>query len=143
MKSIGKVEVDVKSAARILIVDDNADVRMDLRTLLDLIENVEVAGEANNGSEAILRAQEIHPDITVMDLEMSNQNSSLINAEFEGCLAIRLLKKIQPGMNIFVLTVHDYRKARLAAIEAGADAFLIKGRDTETLIKKIRNYKRK
>ena len=53
------------------------------------------------------------------------------------------IKESQPETVIFVLTVHDYEQAVKAAMEAGADAFLVKGRDTAKLLEMIREYEKK
>ena len=136
----------MKTKTRILIADDNADVRADLRILLTLAEKIEVVGEAATGKDAILLSKSIHPDIIVMDLEMSMSSSGKENAggdEFEGIQAIRSIKEDDPETAILVLTVHDYEQALKAANEAGADAFLVKGRDTVKLLELIRKYEKK
>ena len=136
----------MKTKTRILIADDNADVRADLRILLTLAEKIEVIGEAATGREAILLSESLHPDIIVMDLEMSMSSSGKKNAggdELEGIQAIRKIKESQPETVIFVLTVHDYEQAVKAAKEAGADAFLVKGRDTAKLLELIKEYEKK
>jgi DNA-binding NarL/FixJ family response regulator len=127
-----------------LITDDNADVRADLRTLLSLEEKIEVIREAASGRDAFLLSQAFHPDIIVMDLEMSSTGKNVTcSDELDGIQAIRNIKANQPETTIFVLTVHDYKKAEQAALAAGADAFLVKGRDTEKLIEMIKEFKRK
>jgi len=136
----------MKTKTRVLIADDNADVRVDLQTLLSLSENIEVVGEAANGKDAILLSKSLHPDIIVMDLEMSIQNSEKKIAgeeELEGNRAIKNIKESQPETAIIVLTVHDYQQAQNEAEEAGADAFLVKGRDTAKLLELIRKYEKK
>jgi len=132
----------MKNKTRILIVDDNADVRADLRVLLNLAEKTEVIGEAATSREAILLTESHHPDIIVMDLEMSRANSEekiFGGIELDGIRTIQNIKESQPETLIFVLTVHDYDQAVKAAKEAGADAFLVKGRDTAQLLELIKN----
>ena len=136
----------MKSKTRILIVDDNADVRADLQVLLTLAENIEVVGEAATGGDAILLSESLHPDIIVMDLEMGMHNSENKfdgGEALEGIWAIKNIKEFQPETVVFVLTVHDYKQAVKAAKEAGADAFLVKGRDTAKLLELIRKYEKK
>jgi DNA-binding NarL/FixJ family response regulator len=130
----------MKAKTRILIADDNSEVRSDLRTLLTLLEKVEVIGEAATGVDAIQLSLSIHPDIIVMDLEMSMRGSGkefTKSDELEGIQTIRFIKEKQPETEIFVLTVHDYEKAEKAALAAGADVFLVKGRDTRKLLEMI------
>ena len=136
----------MKAKTRILIDDDNANVRADLRILLSLAEKIEIIGEASSGREAILLSKSLHPDIIIMDLEMSMSSSGKKNAgsdELEGIQAIRTIKESQPETTIFILTVHDYQQAVDAAMEAGADAFLVKGRDTAKLLDLINEYEKK
>jgi len=136
----------MKAKTRILITDDNANVRSDLRTLLTLTKNIKVIGEAASGRDAILLSLSFHPDIIVMDLEMNMSSFRKKNTsgdELEGIQTIRNIKENQPGTEIFVLTVHDYEKAEQAALASGADAFFVKGRDTEKLLQMIKEYKRK
>ena len=135
----------MKTKTRVLIADDNADVRADLQTLLTLAEMIEVVGEAANGKDAILLSESLHPDIIVMDLEMSMHNLEKRRPggdELAGNRAIKIIKESQPETAIFVLTVHDYQQALQAAKVAGADAFLVKGRDTAKLLELIRKYKK-
>ncbi len=136
----------MKNRTRILIADDNADVRADLRTLLSLLEGIDIVGETATGKEAILLAESLQPDIIVMDLEMSldhSENEGAGNDEFEGIRAIKKIKENRPITLIVVLTVHDYQQAVNEANEAGADAFMVKGRDAEKLLEVIKKYKTK
>ncbi len=131
----------MRTKTRILIADDNADVRADLRMLFTLTEDVEVVGEAATGNETILFSKLLTPDIIVMDLEMSMDNPEKENDRRGELVGIRALKKIKtnmPGILIVVLTVHDYEQAVKAAKAAGADAFLVKGRDTVKLLEMIK-----
>jgi DNA-binding NarL/FixJ family response regulator len=136
----------MKEITRLMIVDDNANVSADLKTLLSLMENVEVIGEATDNDSAVAQSLDLYPDIIVMDLEMKRKyqlGKNEIENEIEGYLTIKILKKNQPNLTIIVLTDHDYKETELAAFEAGANAFLIKGKDTKKLLEMIRSYKRK
>ena len=119
---------------RVLIVDDSPTVREDLRTLLSLLEGVEVVGEASGAAGAIPLTIEVAPDVIIIDLEMGGSAS----AELDGLQAIRELKRVRPSASVYVLTVHGYPAARLAALHAGADLFFIKGQDTDGLLRAIR-----
>jgi DNA-binding NarL/FixJ family response regulator len=113
---------------RVLIVDDVERVRQDLRTLLTLIGNIQVVGEAQNGSEGVQQAQILHPDLILMDLEMPI---------LDGYEAARQIKASRPSCRIIALTIHDYESARLNAIEAGMDGFIVKGAPIESLVRII------
>jgi two-component system, NarL family, response regulator DegU len=136
----------MKNRTRILIADDNADVRADLRTLLSLLEEIDIVGETASGNDAILLVDSFQPDIIVMDLEMSmshSKNESAGYDELDGIRAIKKIKANHPHTLIIVLTVHDYQQAVNEANKAGADAFLVKGRDTEKLLEVIKKYETK
>jgi DNA-binding NarL/FixJ family response regulator len=113
---------------RMLIVDDVAQVRQDLRTLLTLSCAVEVVGEAANGQEAITQAEVFLPDVILMDLEMPS---------LDGYLATRQIKNLYPTLKIIALTVHGYPEAREKALQAGVDTFIVKGEPVESLVQAI------
>jgi DNA-binding NarL/FixJ family response regulator len=122
---------------RILIVDDVAQVRQGLVTLLKLASartapEIEVIGEAQNGGEAVQQTQVLHPDVILMDLEMPF---------IDGYEAARQIKTSWPSCRIIALTIHDYESARLRAINAGMDDFIVKGAPLETLIRVISGQK--
>ena len=113
---------------RVLIVDDVAQVRRDLRTALTLSGDIEIIGEASNGVEVIRLAQLLSIDAILMDLEMP---------VMDGYEATRQIKACYPECRVVALTVHDYESARTKAILAGADDFLVKGAPVEKIIQSI------
>jgi len=114
---------------RILIVDDVPQVRQGLRTVLDLMEDIEVIAEASNGLEAVQLAKQLTPDIVVMDLEMP---------VMDGFEATRQIKDRHLAGGVVVLTIHSSRHARERAESVGVDAFVEKGAAIETLVEAIR-----
>jgi len=116
------------AARRLMIVDDIPQVRADLSTLLELAGDIEIVGEASNGSEAIAQAASLKPDAILMDLEMPLMN---------GYEATRRIKEELPACRVIALTVHGYPEARQRACQAGADAFIIKGEPLAALLKEI------
>src|SRR5512137_1007176 len=99
------------TSIRVLIVDDMAQVRRDLRTVLPLAGEVaglqiEVVGEAGDGQEAVQRAAALRPDIVLMDLEMPVMG---------GCEAARQIKTHSPGCRVIALTIHGDETARQQA----------------------------
>ncbi|MCL4559129.1 MAG: response regulator transcription factor [Chloroflexi bacterium] len=118
---------------KILIVDDYASVRADLRTILELLNDVIVVGEAATGEEALRQAKSLEPDIVLMDLEMPGMN---------GWSAIRSIKASPQAPKIYVLTVHGDPAAEQAAFRAGADAFFVKGQDSDHLLKKLLSFRK-
>jgi DNA-binding NarL/FixJ family response regulator len=113
---------------RVLIVDDNPQVRKELRTLLPLAGDIEVVGEAADGLQAIRLAQALQPEVVLIDLEMP---------VLDGYEAMRQIKAVLPSCRVVTLTVHGYEAARLRAIEAGADVFLEKGAPLGALVHAI------
>lgn len=102
----------------VLIVDDVAAVRMSLRTALTLAGNIEIAGEAANGVEAVRLAETLKPAVVLLDLEMP---------EMDGYDAARRIKACCPACRVIALTVHDYESARQRASRSGVDEFVVKG----------------
>lgn len=127
----------MENILRILVVDDNTEVRNDLRLIVNLIDGVEVIGEADAAGDAVQKANDLKPALIIMDLELGKSG----NCEMDGTKATRMIKKTQPGTIIFVLTVHDYEPARQAAFQAGADAFFVKGIEINDMLNAIRNLR--
>lgn len=113
---------------RVLIVDDNPQVRQELRTLLPLTGDIEIVGEAADGLQAVRLAQALQPEVVLMDLEMPG---------LDGYEATRQIKAGLPSCRVVTLTVHGYEAARLRAMEAGADVFLEKGAPLGALVNAI------
>jgi DNA-binding NarL/FixJ family response regulator len=121
------------TSIRVLIVDDMAQVRRDLRTVLPLAGQaaglqIEIVGEAGNGQEAIWQAEALRPDAVVTDLEMP---------VMDGYQATHEIKARYPSCRVIALTVHGYEAARQKAIQAGVDVFIVKGAPVETLVQAI------
>lgn len=117
----------MSSSTRILIVDDHAQVREDLRMVFQLAGGIDVVGEAGDGQEAISKAQALHPDVILMDLKMPGMDS---------LEAIRAIKAEDLG-KVVVLTLYGFPALREAARKAGCDGYLIKGADISTIVNTI------
>ncbi len=116
---------------QILIVDDRAVVRAELRNLLELSGTITVVGEAENGWEAIRQAEALHPDIVLMDLEMPGMDG------FEATLRI---KNQRLARVVIVFSVHGSAQDQQRAKEAGADAYIVKGTDLFTILKTFEQF---
>jgi two-component system response regulator DesR len=114
---------------RILLVDDSAQVRQDLRSMLALWEGIDVAGEAANGQEGVALEEALSPDVVLMDLAMP---------VMDGFEAARRIKARRPGCRIVALTVHAGEEDRRLALLAGVDAFVVKGAPVATLMQCLR-----
>ncbi len=105
------------SKKTILIAEDHTILREGLRSLLNTDQNFEVVGEAEDGREAIRVSEKLRPDLVLMDLTMPKMN---------GLEAIKEIKRRSPSSKILVLTVHKTEEYILAALEAGADGYVVK-----------------
>ena len=116
-----------------LIADDHAIVRKGIRALLSEAGGFEVVGEASNGQEAVLRAEETHPDVILMDLLMP---------VMDGIEATRQITSQQPQVRILVLTSFAADNKVFPAIKAGALGYLLKDSTPDELVRAIRQVHR-
>ena len=108
----------------VLIVDDHGVVRQGLRTYLQLLDDIEILGEAENGFDAVKQARLLQPDIVLMDLEMPQMN---------GVEATRQILALNKRTNVIVLTSFSDDELVFPAIEAGATGYLLKDVDPAEL----------
>jgi DNA-binding NarL/FixJ family response regulator len=118
---------------RVLLVDDHALFREGLASLLSSQPDIEVVGEAEDGLEALVMAQELQPDIILMDVTMPG---------CDGLEATRLIKEAVPDVKIVMLTVHDDDDRLFEAIRSGAVGYLLKSTASEALMPKLRGVMR-
>ena len=109
---------------RVVIADDQRVVREGLRTLLGLLEGVEVVGVAADGDEAVQLALEHRPDVILMDLRMPR---------CDGVEAIRRLRSDAPMIKMLVLTTYADDRSVLDALRAGARGYLTKDAGAEEI----------
>ena len=121
--------VENTARIRILIVDDREQVRQDLKTVLGLVEGLEVIGEAADGLEALHQAEELGPDVVLMDLVMPRM---------DGFEATRRIKDRCLARGVVALTVYGDTTTRKRAASVGVDAFVEKGASIQTLSEIIR-----
>lgn len=125
----GNVNGSGTRTVRLLLVDDQPAVRRGLRIWLSLEPDLEVVGEASDGSEAISLTQALRPDVVLMDVEMPGM---------DGISGTAALRSLAPQSAVVILTLHDDAATRTRAREAGAAAFVAKHRMEETLLAEIR-----
>jgi two-component system, NarL family, response regulator LiaR len=113
---------------RVLIVDDHAIVRKGIRALLATEHDIEVIGEAGDGSEAVGQVQAFCPDVILMDLMMP---------KMDGIEAIGQITAQQPGVRILVLTSFAADDKVFPAIKAGALGYLLKDSGPQELVRAI------
>lgn len=107
---------------RVLIVDDHAIIRRGVRSILRVMPEWEVSGEAATGEEAIRLTNELNPDVVLMDISMPGMG---------GLEATRVIRRTKPETKILLLTLHDSLEWVETALNAGARGYLLKS-DTES-----------
>jgi DNA-binding NarL/FixJ family response regulator len=114
---------------RVLLVDDHGVVRRGLRGYLELLDDIEVVGEADNGLTGVAAAAELVPDVVLMDIVMPL---------LDGIGAITRIKAAQPQVQIVALTSFIEEDKVLAALEAGASGFILKDAEADDVAAAIR-----
>jgi DNA-binding NarL/FixJ family response regulator len=114
---------------RVLVVDDHQVVRHGLRTFLDVLDDIEVVGEAADGREAVERAEALAPDVMLLDLQLPS---------VDGVEALRMLRDRENPTRVLVLTSFTDPAKVVPALRAGAAGYLFKDVDPEALAQAIR-----
>ena len=121
-----------ENTIRIMIVDDHAVVRSGLTAFLSVMPDLEMVGEAENGEQAVVRAELIKPDVILMDLMMP---------VMDGVSAIRAIKTKSPSIQIIALTSFQEDELVQNALKAGAIGYLMKNVSARELAAAIRAAK--
>jgi DNA-binding NarL/FixJ family response regulator len=116
------------NSIRVLVVDDHVIVRNGLEQLLATTDNIELVGFAGNGQEAIDAVRELQPDVGLMDLSMPIM---------DGIDATRAITAQWPTTKVVVLTSFSEQQRVLAALDAGADGYVLKHADPEQILAAI------
>jgi DNA-binding NarL/FixJ family response regulator len=114
----------------ILIADDNLFIREALCRVFEREEDLDVCGEAENGREAVDKAQELHPDLILLDLSMPMMN---------GLDATRILKQMMPEVPVIMFSAYSDSFAAKEALSAGVSALVSKFEHISVLLGKVRS----
>lgn len=118
---------------RVLLADDHTILRRGVRMLIESQADMEVAGEASNGREAIERARALRPDVVVMDVSMPELNG--IEGTRQICMEL-------PQARVLALSMHKDSVYVREILRAGARGYLLKDAEDEDLLKAIRSVQR-
>lgn len=117
------------SNVRVLIADDHPVFRFGIHALLEATHDMTVVGEATSGDEVIALAEELHPDIILMDVRMPGVN---------GIDATRRILHTRSQVRVLVVTMFEDDSAVFAAMRAGARGYILKEATNEEIVQAIR-----
>lgn len=118
----------------VLIADDEFNIRMGLRALINAEEDMRLVGEAVTGAEAIALADKLQPDVILMDINMPDSNHEALN----GVEATRQIVGVSPHIGVLILTMFEDDNSVFAAMRAGARGYLLKGALKAEILRAIR-----
>jgi DNA-binding NarL/FixJ family response regulator len=117
---------------RVLVVDDNDSVRRSICQLLQSEADIEVVCEAVDGADAICKAREHRPDVVLLDVTMPNMS---------GLEVAEVLKQELPSPQIIIVSQHDSRGFKWAALATGVSGYVVKSDAARDLIPELRKIK--
>ncbi len=115
---------------RLLLVDDQALIRIGFRMILEETDDIDIVGEAPDGAEAVRLAAELRPDVTLMDVRMPG---------VDGIEATRRIVARDPAARVLILTTFDLDEYAFSALRAGASGFVLKDVPVDELARAIRS----
>ncbi|MEU3607389.1 response regulator transcription factor [Streptomyces sp. NPDC035033] len=115
---------------RVLLVDDHQVVRRGLRTFLEVQDDIEVVGEAADGAEGVARAEELRPDVVLMDVKMPGT---------DGIEALKRLRALDNPARVLIVTSFIEQRTVVPALRAGASGYVYKDIDPDALAGAIRS----
>lgn len=114
---------------KIFIADDHLMVRQGLKQLLELCKEIEVIGQAGDGSSAVKLILDLKPDVALIDINMP---------ELNGIEVTKVLKEKKSQTKIIILTIHNEIEYLLKAVDEGADGYILKDSDFDILMEAIK-----
>jgi len=113
----------------VLLADDHRILREGIRSLLEKEPDIEVVAEASEGGEAVAKAQQLSPDLVLMDITMPGMN---------GLEATRQIKALKPGVKVLILTMHEGNQYISEFLRSGASGYVLKDTAAQELVGAIR-----
>ncbi|HXR48935.1 MAG TPA: response regulator transcription factor [Candidatus Limnocylindrales bacterium] len=113
----------------VLLAEDHTIVREGFRRMLELEDDIEIVGEAQDGRQAFVLAKKLHPDVVLMDIAMPKLN---------GLVATRQILKFEPATKVLILSAHNDDAYVKNATESGAVGFLLKQTSSHEVCRAIR-----
>ena len=120
-------------SVKVILADDHAIIRDGIQMIIGSLRDIEVIGTAVDGEGAVKAAEELHPDVVVMDIAMPGTN---------GIEATRIIRDRLPSVKVVILSMHSSREYVYQALQAGAQGYLLKHSDAIEIIKAIRTVAR-
>ncbi|WP_085902953.1 response regulator transcription factor [Kiloniella majae] len=117
-----------KTVISVLLCDDHPLVRDGLRSCLELYDNIEVIGEATTGAEALAKAEELRPDVVLMDINMP---------ELNGLDATEMFAEKYPEIKLLILSMHNNREYISSALRYGARGYVLKDVPSQEVVAAI------
>ena len=114
----------------VMIADDHVLMREGLKQLLELEEDIDVIIQAGDGNDAVDKALEYNPNVILLDINMPKMN---------GIDVLRRLKDLGVKSNVIMLTIHEDKEYLFETVKIGADGYVLKDSDADSLIKAIRD----
>ena len=118
-----------KGPIRVLLADDHAVVRKGIREFLEDDEDIQVVAEVADGKEALAKIKELQPDVAVLDIQMPH---------LTGIEVTEQIKQDQPEVKVLILTAYDYDPYIFAALQAGANGYILKSARSDELTAAVR-----
>ncbi len=115
---------------KVVLVDNHILVREGIKLLLEQENDIEVIGEATDGEEALEILKKINPDIILLDINMP---------ELNGIEILRKIKAMDKSQKVIMLTLHNEREYVVETINLGANGYILKSKESDSLIRGIRD----
>ena len=118
---------------RVLIADDHLDYRQTLRRICETIDDIEVIGESDDGGKVVAMADELQPDVIIMDIRMPI---------LDGFMATNQIVAANPFARVMILTLAELENDIYKAVQAGARSYMLKESDACEIVDAVRSVYR-